>query len=453
MNTIYKNKLPQYKYHFLVDEYNHNTYNNNNNIYINKNNNDYNRDRNNKTNIINSNIYNKILQENNHLKNNSNTKNNSTIGNNEKIIRKINSFHNGQNSNIFNNNFISNEKDVVDLYTDVGMRSGSVFNNSNYSYVNINDYNDYEQNKKILNNNRSVLSENIKYKNYLKKYKNNNYYNNNNSLDISKDSDIQIKSPIREVIKKLIKNKNQINESFSNFFNLTNGLHNKSFELNHKNHKINNNDSLIDKIKNSENLSFYFSEKYGDGNFESFLNNFKKNKINHQLVEKEIDVIDKIMENNINKNKNIINNNNIKNEKYKNNYGRSIDSIIKNNRNTQYKSINNKTNKKNKKDKDGKNRIVYHKTQKKYKTGNPSFRDDINDDIDKYDINNNNKNQKGHQISPSFVDNFLKTDGLNSKSKNILPSNFILDKGINFAYRRFKTPIIENNNFRNYSFK
>ena len=59
---------------------------------------------------------------------------------------------------------------------------------------------------------------------------------------------------------------------------------------------------------------------------------------------------------------------------------------------------------------------------------------------------------KGHQISSSVVSNYLKTEESNNKRKNINPHNYILENKKNFAYKRFKTPINQINNFRNYSF-
>ena len=73
--------------------------------------------------------------------------------------------------------------------------------------------------------------------------------------------------------------------------------HNKSFNFNKKE------DPIISKIKNSENLKLFFSEKYGNGNFNAFLNEFEKNKISEEVIKREINIIEKTIKNN---NKNTI---------------------------------------------------------------------------------------------------------------------------------------------------
>ena len=439
--VIYKNKLPLYKYNYLAENFNTNDfYNNMNYKYLDKNNNTYNRDKTCKNNIISEHIYNKILQENNN--NNKKTKNNINndnhrMKNNGVILRKINSFNNDNSKIFLNNKSNNNEKDIISRSTTVGLGTGTEINNTNYSYLNLN--ND-KQNKEKLSNNYSTLSEDLKFNHYSNKNKNNNnYYKIEKTFDISNDSDIKIKSPLREVIKKISKNKNQINASFSNFFNMTYGKHNKSFDLNNK---TNMSDSLIDKIKNSENLILYFSEKYGEGNFNTFLNNYKNNKISHELVEKEINMIDKIIDNNIKSNNRNVrnNNNNIRNDKYKKKYGKSIDTIIKNNRNSSYIKNTNKTHKNNKNYKNDRNKTFYQMTQKNYKTGNPSFRDDSKNNFEKNNLNITNRNVKGLKISSSFGEHYLKTDGVNNnKIKNMLPTNYFFDNNrINFTYKSFK---------------
>ena len=397
------------------------------------------------SNNSNKNIYNEIYQENNRKKNNNN---NTDIYNPRiqgKIIKKINSF-NTENKNNNCNNYENTNNSLMDKTDSIFNKTNKSIKDYNYPYIN-----NIKQNKEMLIKNNSAISENLKYKNYLKKINmskdsntsNNNYYKMEQTPDINKDSDIKIKSPIREVIKKLIKNKNQINESFSNFCSMTYGIQNKSFDLNDKNNK---GDSLIERIKNSENLYFYFSEKYGDGDFNTFLNNYKKNKISHQLVDKEISVLDKIIDNNNNTNVNNKNINNFQNDNYKKNFGKSTD-LIKNNKNAPYRTMKNKTN--------VINRTFNQfekKQQKKYRTDTPSNRGYKKNNNEKNNLSNKIRNTRGHQISSSVISNYLKTDESNNKMKNIIPHNYILENKNNFTYKRFKTPINQINNIRNYSF-
>ena len=194
------------------------------------------------------------------------------------IIKKINSFNsqtiktlNQNNNEISKNTVRENEQNRINTQNN----NNYIINDYNFPYVN-NDISD-EKNSIIsdIKSNNTSDKNNIQNKNY----NNNKYYKIEQNVE---ESNIKIKSPIREVIKKLVKNKNQINESFTNYCNMTNGLHNKSFDFNRSNYSNTNTHTIIEKIQNSENLKKYFAKKYGNGNFITFLNNYKLNKINYE---------------------------------------------------------------------------------------------------------------------------------------------------------------------------
>ena len=286
---------------------------------------------------------------------------------------------------------------------------------------------------------------------FMKNDNNRNSYKNEQQIDLNNDINIKLKSPIREIIKKLIKNKNQINESFSNYFNMSNGLHNKSYDF--KNNNNSKSPKIIDKIKKSGKLKKYFSDKYGGGDFNIFLNKYNLNKINHEIIGKELDII---IENNNNNNNN--NTNNIKNYIYKSNLVNSK-RFIKRNKN------NNKTSIESNKKKKLKNNTIdqMNKIQKIYKTETPSNRDTKksnnqrnNNNIMKYF---KNRNFSDYQNAWYFVTNFSQTDAFNNKIKEVINQNSINEnigskpniKNTDI-YTRNAKQINDANNFTTYSF-
>ena len=355
------------------------------------------------------------------------------------IIKKINSFNsqtiktlNQNNNEISKNTLRENEQNRINTQNN----NNYIINDYNFPYIN-NDISD-EKNSIIsdIKSNNTSDKNNIQNKND----NNNKYYKIEQNVE---ESNIKIKSPIREVIKKLVKNKNQINESFTNYCNMTNGLHNKSFDFNRSNYSNTNTHTIIEKIQNSENLKKYFAKKYGNGNFITFLNNYKLNKINYELIEKDLDTLEKIKEkdNNIN---NIIHNNNL---------DKSFGFIKKINLDkTPNKSIKIKNN--------IKNRTIdqMDSKQKQYRTGTPSNRGvkKIKKRKNIFIINKNTKNEnfRCHQNISSFGTNYIQTD---NKLKNMIPqSSFIKNKHKyntkNNIYKRHKTPVNDTNSLRSYSF-
>ena len=153
------------------------------------------------------------------------------------------------------NNFI-NYKDNCQFLNEREINNEESYNNSLPKNINPNKFSIY-----------------LNKKNSSKMDENQNYFNIEETSSINNEPEIKIKSPIREIIKKIIKNKNKINESFLNYSTISGNKHNKSFNFNKKE------DSIISKIKYSELLILYFSKKYGKGDFNVFLNEFKRNKI------------------------------------------------------------------------------------------------------------------------------------------------------------------------------
>ena len=362
------------------------------------------------------------------------------------IIKKINSFNsqtiktlNQNNNEISKNTVRENEQNRINTQNN----NNYIINDYNFPYVN-NDISD-EKNSIIsdIKSNNTSDKNNIQNKNY----NNNKYYKIEQNVE---ESNIKIKSPIREVIKKLVKNKNQINESFTNYCNMTNGLHNKSFDFNRSNYSNTNTHTIIEKIQNSENLKKYFAKKYGNGNFITFLNNYKLNKINYELIEKDLDTLEKIKEKDNNINNIIHNKTQIDN---KNNLDKSFGYIKKINLDkTPNKSIKIKNN--------IKNRTIdqMDTKQKQYRTGTPSNRGvkKIKKKKNYFIINKNTKNEnfRCHQNTSSFGTNYIQTD---NKLKNMIPqSSFIKNKHKyntkNNIYKRHKTPVNDTNSLRSYSF-
>ena len=332
---------------------------------------------------------------------------------NNKVITNS-SFHKGHNSVIkVDNNFI-NYKDNCQFLNEREINNGESYNNSLPRNINPNKFSIY-----------------LNKKNSSKMDENQNYFNIEETSSINNEPEIKIKSPIREIIKKIIKNKNKINESFLNYSTISGNKHNKSFNFNKKE------DSIISKIKNSENLKLYFSEKYGDGDFNVFLNEFERNKISKELIKREINIIEKSIKKN---NKNTGNNlNGLKDKSIIENSNR----FVKKRKITPYKNDKKKLNLKNKTIEQIK------KNQKIYRTLTPTNRENekaINQ------RNNNNFLNKKSNISNSFGRNHIR-DLKDEKKDNKIefnPQDFPFEnKNKNFHnnnHKRYKTPF---NNYNN----
>ena len=448
------------KYNLKKNDYNRNLNNSNFKVQYNSDNTNNNNIFKNQINYINNmsnfnyKINNKtnLLSEENENKNidNYNKIGNYTLRNPGTIYKKIYDFN---TENPLNNNLDNKITGNVLFKNETCINKNNKFNN-----ININSNCNYvEQNNGISKNNSSI-SKSIRQSKYsinLNKKNKHNQNSNNNNLNIENGynsnimPDIKIKSPIREIIKKLIKNKNEINESFLSYSNISGGIYNRSFDHNDKN------DSIIEKIKNSDYLNLYFSEKYGNGDINIFINKYKKDKISREEIEKEINVLVKIIENNNNNISNgIINNrsnNNIFNDdsfNYKKIINKSSEFIKKNKykKNT-YKMNNRNSYMNNKYINPSKNGAKINRTITPSKRGNNK----INNQKNNFDFKR--KNYAGHQNSNSYGTNFLKTDEFNNKKFNIIPQTYFYENRNESYYniKRLKTPANNTSSLTNYS--
>ena len=400
--------------------------------------------------INNMNNYNyKINNNNMSLKsNNDNIKHyinyeNYTLKNPEIISKKFYNFKVNNNFNTFDNIDPINKYENNKIISNISYQKG--YNSVLKADKNFNNYKDNCQflNEKEKNNEESYnssLPKNIntnKFSIYLNKKnsdENQNYFNIEETSTLNNEPEIKIKSPIREIIKKIIKNKNKINESFLNYSNMSGNKHNKSFNFNKKEQ-----DSIIAKIKNSENLILFFSEKYGNGDFNVFLNEYKKNKINKELIKREINTIEKV----IKKNGNNIGNslNGLNDKKTLENPNR----IVNKRKITPYKKDKKKLNLKNKTIEQIK------KNQKIYRTLTSTSRE-INKSINQ---RNDSKILKKNKISISFGRKNLKEKNENNFDASL--QNYAFENKnrsyySNNNHKRNKTPFGNYNNINNILF-
>ena len=400
--------------------------------------------------INNMNNYNYKINNNMSLKSNDNKDNiknyldygNYTLKNPEIISKKFYNFN--DTNNTFNN--INSLSD----YSNNKVISNSSFQKGHNSVIKVdNNFINYKDNCQFLNEreinnedsynnslpkniNPNIFSIYLNKKNSFKMDENENYFNIEETSSINNGPEIKIKSPIREIIKKIIKNKNKINESFLNYSTISGNKHIKSFNFNKKT------DSIISKIKNSENLILYFSEKYGNGDFNVFLNEYERNKISKELIKREINNLEKSIKKN---NKNTGNSLNGLNDK---NIIENTNQFVKKRKITPYK--------KDKKNLNLKNKTIEQikKNQKIYRTLTPTSRE--NDKVINQRNNNNFLNKKNN-ISNSFGRSHLK-DLKDEKKYNkieVNPQDFPFGNKNKSYYnnnnhKRYKTPF---NNYNN----
>ena len=98
-----------------------------------------------------------------------------------------------------------------------------------------------------------------------------------------KTLEIKSKSPLRKAIRTLIHE---------------NKLSQRSYDYSNKVNK----DDILNKIKESGKCKKYFSEKYGEGSYFTFLNKYKIGKLDRMQIKKEFKIISNILELNENEN-------------------------------------------------------------------------------------------------------------------------------------------------------
>ena len=255
-------------------------------------------------------------------KNNSSHNNNIINVNNElKVSTHNNINNNNSNNSNSNNNFnISLQTDYNSLSNNLSIISpinniknnNATYNNSQ-SIINYSNITKYPQN--YIRNNFPLLKErtlttlyNPDYSKYFSMQKSQNIIdlNKNKNLPFSqvdlinhncnnytfeqkddkysqKTLEIKSKSPLRKAIRTLIHE---------------NKLSQRSYDYSNKVNK----DDILNKIKESGKCKKYFSEKYGEGSYFTFLNKYKIGKLDRMQIKKEFKIISNILELNENEN-------------------------------------------------------------------------------------------------------------------------------------------------------
>ena len=151
-------------------------------------------------------------------------------------------------------------------------------------------------------NNSKNKNETSNFNNYNTNNENSKEKNNINSLEVVNRSNseknfnkIKAKTPIRRSLRALLKEKKISNNSCNQMRNKFNDI----------NYNTIDDDDLIKKINESEKYKSYFSNKYGEGNYFNFINKYKKNLLNYNLIKNEFNLISRVIELNEKKENNI----------------------------------------------------------------------------------------------------------------------------------------------------
>lgn len=308
-------------------------------------------------------IFNRFI--NNQDFNNNNINSNSFNGNNKQLKIKDDNkskYNIDSKSNLTKNN---NKSYFNQIITKDGIKINKIYNRqfTNLKKKNLNnlkkriiidDNNLKEKNNNktdlVLNSSKNKINSN--FNNYIKNFqetdtiqKNNNYFsyylrndltpqiflkNKKYYYDIDnkkcefikiKNFKYKIKSPLRQTLRDMVKRqkiKGKIFNSTSNYLKkskkkiMTTSMSKEEY----KEDMISS--PLYDKTK-FNNFKLFFAEKYGGGSYNNFLNKYKTNKINRLMIENELEILSKMVNNNNNNNysyKNVtekINNKNSKN--------------------------------------------------------------------------------------------------------------------------------------------
>ena len=235
---------------------------------------------------INTNEYNKFKDSIKFNENNNSDENKNYNENNNSDNDKVNDNDNNKN----NNNIIENNK-IIHLHNNKSF----TFKNENCSSIT------NSMSQKNINISNNVLQNNIS-----------NFYERN----------FKIKSPIRQNLKFMKKNQSY-NDFVNNNNNFSSNLNNTNKNKKNSKKKTSKKDLLLDEIKTSNKYKAFFAEKYGNGNYQTFISKYNKNKLNKSELKKELKIIsdlvnfNKICNNQINISKTQINNKNDYNKKIK----------------------------------------------------------------------------------------------------------------------------------------
>jgi hypothetical protein len=107
-------------------------------------------------------------------------------------------------------------------------------------------------------------------------YNNDTFEQKDNKYN-QKTLEIKAKSPLRKALRTLI-HKNKLSQ--------------RSYDYSNKVNK----DDILNKIKDSEKCKKYFSEKYGEGSYFTFLNKYKIGKLDRMQIKNEFKIISNIFE-------------------------------------------------------------------------------------------------------------------------------------------------------------
>lgn len=196
-------------------------------------------------------------------------------------------------------------------------KTGLILNNSNNLNTNFSNYiKNIKENVPMNYNNSSymintdltpqMMAKKVKYFVKEKEANPTPYNNNNKKFDFVKIKNLKykIKSPLRQTLREMVK-KQKIRAKMYKIPG-TNFIKSKaksrstiSYKEEHKNEAIS---AFNDEIK-FNNYKIFFAEKYGDGNYNNFLRKYKTNKINRFMIENELQILSKMINNNYNSNK------------------------------------------------------------------------------------------------------------------------------------------------------
>jgi hypothetical protein len=191
-------------------------------------------------------------------------------------------------------------------------KTGLMLNNSNNLNTNFGNYiKNLKENIPMNNNNSSymfktdltpqMMPKKIKYFEKEKDTNTNLYINNNTKkFDFVKIKNLKykIKSPLRQTLKEMVKKQKIRAKMYKipgcNF--VKSKAKNRSTISYKEEYKSEALSSFNDEIK-FNNYKIFFAEKYGDGNYNNFLRKYRANKINKLMIENELQILSKMINN------------------------------------------------------------------------------------------------------------------------------------------------------------
>ena len=273
---IKKNKRLLFNKSYTAEINKNNSSHNNNNINININNEQKVSTHNNNNNSNSNNNFNMSLQTDcNSYSNNlsiispvNNIRNNNATNSNSQNVIKYSNYMKFPQNYIRNNNPTLKERTLTTLYSPEYSKYFSMQKSQNIIDIN--------NNKNLLFSPVDMINHNYNCNNATFEKKDNTY--NQKTLEI------KTKNPLKKALRTLI-HKNKLSQ--------------RSYDYSNKTNK----DDILNKIKESEKCKKYFSEKYGDGSYFTFLNKYKIGKLDRIQIKNELTIISNIFENENNLNK------------------------------------------------------------------------------------------------------------------------------------------------------